>query len=426
MITLPEIVFLVLIVGSVVFYLTCALCTYQFFKSTQKQITNNQDVLLVQDHSAKEDDLTYISSRNEPADAGFFNAVPNFKSAGVSARLENTQDLPVSIMLSISGLDEGAWENLSSLCTQNYHNYEVLIGVTDKSDRAIPLLQKLAATFPDKVRLFLGLEPQGANYKDSNLSYLLEKSQHETIIFADGDIRVNPDYIRTVTTPLHDPTVGIVTCAYVGHNPVYLNAALASFGRCIDFIPSLLIARQLYHGLKFAIGVTIATRKSTLADVGGLHLNRIGSDYNLGKRAVTAGYRVELSPYVLEWDTGSESLQQIYLRELRWARTIRYNHGALYYTLVFCYGTVYCLPLLLLSGFAGWAIALSTTTFIIRYAQVLVSIFSINCPGLLRWLWLIPLRDLLSFIVWFMGGFGQRVYWRERYLQVEADGVISL
>jgi ceramide glucosyltransferase len=97
-----------------------------------------------------------------------------------------------------------------------------------------------------------------------------------------------------------------------------------------------------------------------------------------------------------------------------------------YYTLVFCYGTVYCLPLLLLSGFAGWAITLSTTTFIIRYAQVLVSIFSINCPGLLRWLWLVPLRDLLSFIVWLMGGFGQRVYWRGRYLQVEADGIISL
>ncbi|WP_276747940.1 hypothetical protein [Chlorogloeopsis fritschii] len=98
MITLPEIVFLVLIVGSVVFYLTCALCTYQFFKSTQKQITNNQDVLLAQDDSAKEDGLTYISSRNEPADAGSFNVVPNFKSAGVSARLENTQDLPVSII----------------------------------------------------------------------------------------------------------------------------------------------------------------------------------------------------------------------------------------------------------------------------------------------------------------------------------------
>jgi ceramide glucosyltransferase len=58
--------------------------------------------------------------------------------------------------------------------------------------------------------------------------------------------------------------------------------------------------------------------------------------------------------------------------------------------------------------------------------QVLVSIFSMNCPKLLRWLWIVPLRDPLSFIIWIMGGFGQRVYWQGRYLRIEGDGVISL
>jgi hypothetical protein len=89
--------------------------------------------------------------------------------------------------------------------------------------------------------------------------------------------------------------------------------------------------------------------KSTLANYRGLHLNRIGSDYNLGKRA----------------------------------------------------------------------------TLLIRCAQVLVSIVSLKCPKLLLWIWALPLRDLLSFLVWATGAFRQGVYWRGRRLRVEADGLIT-
>jgi ceramide glucosyltransferase len=375
MITALEIVLLILICGSIVFYLACAFCTRQFFTAT------------------------------EP--------------------ITDIDDVGVSVLVPVCGVDEGAWENWSSLCQQHYPDYEVLFGVMDAQDPAVSVLKQLVANFPKHTRLFVGLEPRGINHKDSNLSYLLEEAQHEVIIFADSDIRVNPDYIRTVTAPLADPKVGVVTCAFIGYNPQSFGAALASFGRCFDFIPSALIARVLDGGFRFAVGATIATRKSTLASFGGLHLNRIGSDYNLGKRAAMAGYRVELSRYVLESDTGRESGWQVFQRELRWARTIRFNRGPQYYTMVFCYGVVYCIPLLLVSGFSEWAIALSFTTLVIRYAQALVALFSIGCPKLLPWLWALPLRDLLSFVIWAMGAFGQGVYWRGRRLRVEADGLIA-
>ena len=61
----------------------------------------------------------------------------------------------------------------------------------------------------------------------------------------------------------------------------------------------------------------------------------------------------------------------------------------------------------------------------IRYSQVMVAMESMNCPQLLKWLWLLPLRDLLSLVIWSMGAFGKRVYWRGRWLQVEGDGLIS-
>ena len=340
---------------------------------------------------------------------------------------QSTESLPpVSILVPICGVDAGAWENWVSLCTQDYPNYEVVFGAVDPQDPAVPIVEKLAHQYPDRVRLFTGLEPRGINHKDSSLSYLLEQTTNEFLIFVDSDIRVSPNYIQTVTQPLlRDPAVGMVTCAYIGYHPQSLGAAIASFGRCFDFIPSLLIAQALDGGLKCAIGTTIATRREALDRYGGLHLNRIGSDYNIGKRAAAAGYIVELSHYILESDTGTESIGDVYRRELRWARTIRFNRGAQYYSMIVCYGIIFCIPLLVLTGCAPWAIALTGIALLLRYGQAWVALHSLQAPDLARWLWALPLRDGLSFWVWLMGSYGQRVFWRGRWLRVYEDGLIA-
>ncbi|MBD2579175.1 glycosyltransferase [Oscillatoria sp. FACHB-1406] len=371
-------VLFLLISGSIVFYLACAIAMRQFFDSS----TQSQEML--------------------------------------------AKDLPpVSLMIPACGLDAGAWENWSSLCQQDYPHYEILFGVVDGKDPAVPILEKLVATYPDRARLFVNLEPRGANHKDSILSYLLPEAQYEWIIFADSDIRVSSDYLRTVTAPLATPGVGMVTCAFVGREPQSLGAAMAAFGRGFDFIPSLLLARILDGGLNCAVGTTLATSKTTLAKCGGLHLNRIGSDYNLGKRVARSGDRVELSHYVLESDTGTETVGDVFTRELRWARTIRFNRGPQYYTMIFCYGTVFCVPLLLIAKFAPWAIALSALTWTVRYLQVFIALSHLKAPKLAGWLWALPLREVLSLTIWIKGAYGDRAFWRGRWLKIEGDGIIS-
>jgi ceramide glucosyltransferase len=368
-----ETILALLIVGSIVFYLACAGLTWRFFQ-TRPAI----------DYSIRE---------------------------------------PVSILVPICGLDEGALENWTSLCKQDYPNYEVLFGVVDREDPALPVLKTLANQ--DNIHVFVDLPPRGINHKDSTLTYLLEKAQYETLIFVDSDIKVNPNYIHTIITPIVHHQADVVTCAYIAHNPTFFTSALASLGRCCDFIPSALIARVMDGGLRFAIGTTISTRKSTLETFGGLQLNRIGSDYNLGKRAAQAGCHVELSHLVLESDTGNEPLETLFQRELRWARTIRFNRGAIYYTMIFCYGTMFCLPLLVVSGFASWAIGLSIAAFVIRYLEAAIAALTMNSPNLLRWFWVLPLRDLLSLIVWVIGASGREAYWRGRRLRIEGDGLIQ-
>jgi ceramide glucosyltransferase len=352
-------------------------------------------------------------------------AVQRFFAARRQERV--TTCLPVSVLIPVCGMDEGALQNWESLCQQDHTQYEVLFGVMHPDDPAVPVLQALVARFPDRAKLFCGLLPLGLNHQISNVMHLLAAAKHEIIVLADSDIRVGPTYLRTVTTPLADPSIGVVTCGYLDHHPKSLGAALAAFGRGVEFIPSVLIARRLDGQLRFAIGPTIATRQSVLSHIGGLQAvaNRIGSDYHIGSRAATAGYRVELSPYLLQNDCGYETVLSVLRRELRWARTIRCNRGRQYYGQGVTYGTVYSLLLLLISDVNAWLMLIGFATIAIRFIQALITIHSLKCPALRRWLWALPLRDLMSLIVWIGGAFGHRVHWRGRYLKIGAEGVLT-
>ncbi|MFO1059100.1 MAG: glycosyltransferase [Dongiaceae bacterium] len=332
---------------------------------------------------------------------------------------------PVSVMVPVCGFDDTTGAFLEALCRQDYPDYEVLVGTTDPEDPAGPWLLRLAAAHPGRVRLFLGLPPHGPNRKDSILRDLVEAARHDVLVFADSDLRIDEGYLAAAVAPLADPAVGLVTFPYAGRRPKGLGQALGSLGRCLDFIPGVLLARRLDGGLRFALGITLATRRQALAAAGGLLLDRIGSDYNLGKRFAAAGYRVELPPLVLDWVAESDSIADLVRRELRWARSIRFNRGPQYYSMVFCHGTLWCLLLLLASGGAGWALGLAAATCGVRTLQALACVIALGCPRLLPWLWAVPLRDLLSALVWLGGGFGRRVRWRGRLLRIRGDGLIS-
>jgi ceramide glucosyltransferase len=346
-----------------------------------------------------------------------------FHSPKKAARIP---DAPVSVLVPVKGLESGAWENWSSLCEQDYPDYRIVFGVMDPTDPAVPVLEELVRQYDDRAELHVGLWPVlGPNHKDSNVSHLLKFTRTEWIIFVDSDICVGADYLRRVTAPLMQDGVGMVTCCYFARNPRFLGAAVASLGRCVDFLPSVLIARFLDGGVKLGIGPTMVVTRLALDAAGGIVCNRIGSDYNLGKRVAGAGYGVELSDYLLESDTGRESVWDVWQRELRWARTIRFNRGTIYYAQVFCFGVVFCVPLLLVTGFAGWAIGLAVVTILGRYLQVAIVLAAVQAPRLWRWWWVMILRDWLSFGVWVVGGYGRSMFWRGRRLRIEGNGIIQ-
>jgi ceramide glucosyltransferase len=335
--------------------------------------------------------------------------------------------LPASILIPVCGLEDGASKKWASFCRQDHPEYEVLFGVRDPDDPAVPILQELEQQFPDRVRVVIRPEVLGANYQISNLIHQFREARYPAIVLTDSDMRAEPDYLRTVVGPLGDPKVGLVTCGYANNHPRSLGAGLATLGRCIDFIPHVLLACWRDGRMRFALGATLATRREVLEKIGGLEsvVDRIGSDYHIGKRISDAGYEVRLSQYVIENDAGPEPVHQVYDRELRWARTSRINRGPEYYGLVISHGALYALPLLALAPTQPWVWGVVALSWGLRLTQIITAIPCLKARGLCRVLWMMPLRELLSFAVFHHSILGDDVKWRGRRLRLNPDGILE-
>jgi len=327
-----------------------------------------------------------------------------------------TQHLPpVSILKPLKGTDPEMYENLRSHCQQDYPDYEIIFGVSDPDDPALPLVERLKSEFPERpIQLVVCPQQLGANTKVSNLAQMLPKARHDYLIVNDSDIRVGPDYLRCVLAPLADSGTGLVTCLYRGAANSTLGSRLESLGISTDFCPGVLVARQL-QGVKFALGSTMAFRRRDLASIGGFEAlaDYLADDYHLGQRIAARGLKVEISGIVVETFLPRYTMREFLAHQLRWARAIRDSRFWGYLGLGISFGLVWALLTLILAGGGAWAWELLGVTAIMRLAvAIFVGVRVLRDRQVLRWLPLIPLRDAVAMMVWLMSFAGHTVSWR--------------
>src|SRR5580698_9508613 len=122
---------------------------------------------------------------------------------------------PISCLKPIKGLDIEAYENYASFCRQDYPEYEIVFCV-DSDDPAFPLVERLMREFPERrIRLLSGSGRNAINDKVARLVRLTAEAKYDIFVITDGDVRVGPEYLRTVVAPLRDLKVGAATCLYV-------------------------------------------------------------------------------------------------------------------------------------------------------------------------------------------------------------------
>lgn len=318
-------------------------------------------------------------------------------------------------------------ENLESFFAQDYAGkVQIVFGVQDAADPAIAVVKALQARYPSRdTTIVVNGATYGANAKVSNLINMLPAARHDVLVLSDSDINAPRDWLARVVAALEEPGVGLVTCLYRGMPGLGgLWPRLAAMGTTYDFLPNVIMGVSL--GLADpCMGSTIALRRKVLEEIGGFHafVNYLADDYEMGRAVRAQGWRVAIPPLAVDHSADEASAGELFRHELRWMRTIRGIDPAGFMGSFI----THAMPLALLAAlFLG-----------LRPAGLVVLALALAARLFLKWridgifgassgsAWLLPLRDLMSFMVFLISLSGETVDWQGARLSVGRGGVIS-
>lgn len=327
---------------------------------------------------------------------------------------------PVSVLKPLRGLDPNTLDAFVSQASVNYPEFELLFGVADADDPAIPSVRRLQHQFPQtRIQLFIG-HASVPNGKVGVLANLAKHARHPIWVVNDSDIRVTPEYLSRVVEPLREASVGLVTCLYRARAHT-VPALWESLGVATDFMPSTLVA-QLIGVREFGLGSTLAFRAAELERAGGFAAigDYLADDYQLAKRITEQGKRAMLSTYTVETSLGDATWLGSWEHQLRWARTIRASKGKGYAGLPVTHAGLW-IALAFAMGAKGLALSLLALRIGSAALGGCAVLESAPMAGIF---WLAPVWDLYSFAVWLASYGGREVRWRDRVLRIDKQGRI--
>ena len=327
---------------------------------------------------------------------------------------------PITVLKPLHGDEPLLEQALTTLCVQRYPEYQIVFGVQDAADSAIPVVERLRAAFPGRdIALVIDPSEHGQNRKIANLINMLPAAKHGVLAIADSDLHVRPDYLSDLTATLAAPNTGLVTTLYVGlpasrRLPALLGATHITHG----FLPGALLARAM--GRQDCLGATMCLRRETLGRIGGLPalVDHLADDNVLGQLVRGLGLDVRLAGTVVATTVPEATFGALFRHELRWARTIRALVPGAFALSVLQYPIFWATVALLASFGTWWAIGLFFLAWVGR-ALAATGIDSALAPRLEKLAFsapvgLLPLRELLSVATMLASHAGKTVDWRGR------------
>jgi ceramide glucosyltransferase len=330
---------------------------------------------------------------------------------------------PVSVLKPLCGHDDGLEENLRSFMAQDYPVYEVLFGVHRPDDSAVAVAEKIIGEFSGRIssRVIVTGESPIPNAKAFSLNRMVREARYNVLVMSDSDVRVTPSLLSHLAQEFQDDRIGLISCPYRAVPGKSFWSRLEAIGMNTELLGGVMVARMV-EGMRFALGCTVAVRRSVLEDMGGFgYLQEfLAEDFVIGQRAAELGHGVLFSSYVIEHRIGSQNMMHNLGHRMRWARSTRRSRPAGYWGQIFTYP----LPLALLlcaAHPAAWPVL--PLTFILRGIAALATARNIvHDPVTQKQWWLLPVQDLIGFFVWISGFVGDKIVWRDRKFTVMRDG----
>ncbi len=329
----------------------------------------------------------------------------------------------LTVLKPLHGDEPRLSENLRSFCDQDYPApVQIVFGVGAADDSARPVAEALIGDARSvDASLCIDTRTHGRNAKISNLINMTAEARHPIIVISDSDIGAPPDYLRRVQRALAESGVGVVTCPYYGRGEAGFWSDLAAMAIDYQFLPNVISGVTLRLAAP-CMGSTVALRRETLDRIGGFEAFRdvLADDYAIGEAVRRLGLTSIVAPVLVSHDCVERSFGDVFVHELRWARTVRSLDPAGHAGSVVTHTLALALLAALLLDFSAASLILFGAAFGARVW--LMRIVDGHIGRRLGAWGLLPIRDMLSFAVFVGSFFGRSVEWRGAKFHVTNDG----
>jgi ceramide glucosyltransferase len=336
---------------------------------------------------------------------------------------------PLSLLKPLHGAEPGLEEHLATFFEQDYPQYEILFCARVADDAGLETARRVAARYPQiPVRFFSTGEPPYINAKVRSMELMEAEAAYDILVISDSDVRVAPDYLRSVALPFADARVGAITCPYRGVAAEGgLWARLEAVGMSVEMTAGVLVARMM-EGMQFTLGPTMAFRRATIRSMGGFRVTAdyCADDFVLGNETFKLGQRVVLSHHAIDHMVINASLVQSLKHQVRWMKSTRFSRPKGHF------GTAltFSMPFGLLGlgagiglhnvglgvGLLAWAVASRLAL------SIAVGNWVVGDRSWFGLLVLYPIRDLMGFGFWAASYLSSKILWRGRVFQLLPGG----
>jgi ceramide glucosyltransferase len=341
----------------------------------------------------------------------------------------------VSIIKPTKGVDQSAFENFRSFCSQEYGGeHELLFCVEDPSDPAVPVIRHLMETHPDRqIRLvFSGSADAPSFGKLKNMIVGVAESCYDVLVFSDSDARVPPTFLRDTVACTRNPAVGIAFGApgYTGSED--WPAALTSISA--NELTLRIATLHVFGLFDGAIGTTMVARREVVEEVGGLRQLgwHIADDIQLARLIRRQGYRIHLLRQPARIIHQHDSFAGWWAHRHRWLVIIRHYWPVLFTLMnlvdLALWWALTCLGVALIGdgdvpvALGAVLVALSTAVL----SAAMVNAFLARNEKLWRFLWVVLVQELCRLPLVLYSLVENEVVWREKRFLIHPDGTASV
>jgi ceramide glucosyltransferase len=308
---------------------------------------------------------------------------------------------PVSLLKPVYGLGRELGENLRSACRQDYPDFQVVFSAQREDEPALPLLYEIQREFGSE-RVTVVVDGTGTvpNGKVRNLLVGLSGARHEVLVVSDSDVRLRPDYLEAIVAPLADPGVGCSTSFYKAAGARRWYEALEQVFFNADWVPNVVFS-HVTGAQPFVLGASNAVRRSTLDAIGGLADlgHYLLEDFEMGRRIRAAGQRIAVVPYFVDTLVDLDGPVQWWRHQLYWDKNTRAGNAWGLFGTLFIRAVPFALAFAALRGGDGLGLAVAAVAVAVRLATAgLFMGWGLGDRTGLRYLALVPLRDLAGFV----------------------------